>query len=138
MGLYWTVPLSLSLLLYIEPEFSAVPTIGATPLEVQFTDETPGDFDIWSWDFGDSGTSNEQNPTHIYNYPGPFTVSLTVSNPSELGTSTKVDYIHPYTVGVGGEAHPVNKSGIVLPWVVLGLAIVAGSIVVLRRRRARI
>jgi len=38
---------------------------------------------------------------------------------------------------VGGEAYPVNKIGIVLPWVALGLAIMAGSFLVVRRRRAQ-
>ena len=66
-------------------EFSATPTTGSTPLEVQFTDETPGDFSSWSWDFGDGGTSNEQNPTHIYNRTGPFTVSLTINSLSGSG-----------------------------------------------------
>lgn len=122
-------------LTYIPAEFSGTPTAGATPLEVQFTDESVGDFDTWSWDFGDGGTSNEQNPTHVYTHPGPFTVSLNVSGLSGIGTETKVDYIHPYTMGVGGEAYPVNKTGIILPWVALGMAVVAVMFVVLRRRR---
>jgi PKD repeat protein len=33
----------------------------------------------WQWDFGDGATSAEQNPSHIYGYPGTYTVSLTVS-----------------------------------------------------------
>ena len=121
----------------VTAEFSAVPTTGQTPLEVQFTDETPGDFDTWSWDFGDGDTSNEQNPIHVYTNPGPFTVSLTVSGPYESGTETKVDYIHPYTTGVGGEAYPVNKAGIMLPWIALSMAIIAGSFMALRRRRSQ-
>jgi len=34
----------------------------------------------WSWNFGDGNTSSIQNPTHTYNNPGTFSVSLTVSN----------------------------------------------------------
>ncbi|MCB0307660.1 MAG: PKD domain-containing protein, partial [Calditrichaeota bacterium] len=34
----------------------------------------------WQWDFGDGGTSNEENPTHVYTNPGTYTVKLTVSD----------------------------------------------------------
>nr|WP_294789806.1 PKD domain-containing protein [uncultured Mucilaginibacter sp.] len=34
----------------------------------------------WFWDFGDGQSSTLQNPSHIYNVPGDYTVSLTVSN----------------------------------------------------------
>ncbi|MCD6468765.1 MAG: PKD domain-containing protein [Thermoplasmata archaeon] len=32
----------------------------------------------WSWDFGDGGSSNEQNPSHVYTVAGSYTVVLTV------------------------------------------------------------
>ncbi len=35
--------------------------------------------DSWSWDFGDSGTANIQNPYHTYTDTGSYTVSLTVN-----------------------------------------------------------
>jgi len=118
-------------------EFSATPTMGPTPLEVQFTDETPGDIDTWNWDFGDGGTSSEQNPTHVYTLPGSFTVSLIVSGPSGGGTETKVDYIHPYAQGVGGEAYPVDRLAILAPWFGLAALLLGGTgWLVLRRRRA--
>jgi PKD repeat protein len=47
--------------------FTRTPTSGAPPLAVQFTDtSTPGSAAItaWSWDFGDGGTSTQQNPSH--------------------------------------------------------------------------
>jgi PKD repeat protein len=34
----------------------------------------------WHWDFGDGETSNEQNPTHIYDVMGNYTVTLTVTD----------------------------------------------------------
>ncbi len=65
-------------------------TQGTAPLTVAFTDlSTPGDAAItrWDWDFGDSGTSTSQNPTHIYETPGTYPVTLTVT--TSLGTSTR-------------------------------------------------
>jgi PKD repeat protein len=109
--------------------------MGFTPLEVQFTDETPGEFNAWSWDFGDGGTSDLQNPVHTYEVPGPFTVSLTANGPSGRAVATKVDYIHPYTQGVGGEAYPVNWTTI-LPSILLGMLGMTVIMLLLRHQKA--
>jgi len=34
----------------------------------------------WHWDFGDNETSNHQNPNHVYNEMGQYTVTLTVTD----------------------------------------------------------
>ena len=34
----------------------------------------------WQWDFGDGGTANDPMPTHVYNAPGNYTVTLTVTD----------------------------------------------------------
>jgi gliding motility-associated-like protein len=63
--------------------FSASPTSGCTPFNVQFTDaSTPGSGTIasWLWDFGDGNTSTLQNPIHSYQTVGLFTVTLRVTN----------------------------------------------------------
>jgi hypothetical protein len=54
------------------------PTTGAAPLTVQFTARDIVGATSWSWTFGDGGTSDEQNPIHIYAVPGTYTVELTV------------------------------------------------------------
>jgi len=48
-------------------------------LEVSFTDESP-EATSWEWDFGDGNTSNEQNPVHLYDEMGTYTVTLTVDD----------------------------------------------------------
>mgnify|MGYP000922292211 CR=1 FL=1 len=53
---------------------------GMAPLTVQFTDTSTGFPTTWSWDFGDGKTSVEQNPTHVYENTGDYTVTLTVTN----------------------------------------------------------
>jgi PKD repeat protein len=81
-------------------DFSADPTTGTAPLAVNFTDLSTGSITDWAWDFGDGGTSTEQNPTHTYNTPDTYTVSLTVTDPGGSDTETKIDYI---TVSEGWE-----------------------------------
>ncbi len=41
----------------IVADFSGTPTSGTVPLTVQFTDLSTGGPTMWSWDFGDGGTS---------------------------------------------------------------------------------
>ncbi len=45
-------------------------------------------FTIFSWDFGDGGTSDEKDPVHVFPAPGTYTVSFTLSN--ALGCSRSV------------------------------------------------
>jgi PKD repeat protein len=76
-------------------EFSVSPTSGKKKKEdFQFTDQsitTPPCPLTWSWNFGDgagtSSTSTLQNPDHVYQSQGDFTVTLVASNFG--GSSTK-------------------------------------------------
>ena len=69
--------------------------------EVSFTGsatDVGNDELTYSWDFGDTETSDVQNPTHIYADDGIYTVTLTVSDDdggvsSEELTVTVVDFI---------------------------------------------
>ena len=61
-------------------DFSASVTQGEAPLDVTFTDLSSEIPTGWSWDFGDSGASSSQNPTHQYTTEGTYTVSLTATN----------------------------------------------------------
>jgi len=76
-------------------EFSASPTEGDAPLNVQFTDKTTNNPTSWSWDFNgdDIEDSTEHNPTYQYTEPGVYDVSLTVVNSKGSDTKTKTDYI---------------------------------------------
>jgi YD repeat-containing protein len=74
-------------------DFSATPTSGYAPLTVAFTDQTTNSPTSWSWNFGDEGTSDLQNPSHQYTTPGTYTVSLTATNACNNDTETKTDYI---------------------------------------------
>jgi|GEM_PF-1693738 len=84
--IYVTVPAPVA-------EFSATPTFGEAPLLVTFSDLSTGDIDTWDWEFGDGESSNEQNPSHEYQTPGNFTISLTVIGEGGDSKMTKEDYI---------------------------------------------
>jgi PKD repeat protein len=73
--------------------FSGSPISGDAPLVVDFVDSSTGSISSWSWDFGDSGSSSAQNPSHEYTTPGTYTVALTVAGPGGSDTETKVDCI---------------------------------------------
>ena len=63
---------------------------------MQFSDSTSsfGQVVGWSWDFGDGGSSNVQNPSHVYTADGVYTVTLTVTDASGCQDSIS----HPVTV----------------------------------------
>jgi len=75
-------------------DFAAGPLSGFAPLDVSFQDLSAGSPASWSWDFGDLFTSIVQDPVHRYQYPGIYTVTLTVSSPSGTDTETRSDYIN--------------------------------------------
>lgn len=76
-------------------DFEASQTSGSSPLTVQFTDLSTGEFiNQWEWDFDNDGDidSNEQNPEYTYQDTGYYTVSLSIRY--QLDTATRYNYIH--------------------------------------------
>jgi PKD repeat protein len=58
-------------------------TFSADLLTVTFTDQSydpDGTIVSWSWDFGDTNTSTQQNPVHTYGAKGTYNVTLTVTD----------------------------------------------------------
>lgn len=64
-------------------DFSWDPQNPAPGEPIQFTDLSTGEPDEWYWDFGDGGTSAEQNPVYAYQQPGAYTVTLTVARSAD-------------------------------------------------------
>lgn len=63
--------------------------------EVQFTDQSicnPA-ASSWLWNFGDGHTSTEQNPLHIYNVNGLYSVSLQVTNANGTSILTVPNFV---------------------------------------------
>ncbi len=75
-------------------DFIAVPINGSAPLRVNFTDKSqyttmPGSTIVYDFG-GNEGISSERNTSHIYNIPGTYYATQTVTNPdSPAGGSTK-------------------------------------------------
>jgi len=63
-------------------DFTWYPHKGEAPLTVSFTNTSSGIIRDYLWSFGDDSTSTEENPEHVYQKPGVYTVSLHVSSPA--------------------------------------------------------
>ena len=75
------------------PGFTSSAATGTRPLTVKFTDTSTNSPTSWSWNFGDGNTSSSQNPSHIYNSVGTYTVTLTATNLAGSNTTTQTGYI---------------------------------------------
>lgn len=74
---------------------SASQTIGKAPLDIAFQGDGSIDYDgddlTYSWDFGNSETSSDPNPTLQFETPGDYTVSLQVTDPSGEQSSDQIE-----------------------------------------------
>jgi PKD repeat protein len=75
--------------------FSASLATPCTGDSVTFTDESWGNVSSWSWVFegGTPPASSDPNPVVVYNAPGTYDVTLTVSNPWWSNTLSETNYI---------------------------------------------
>ncbi len=81
--------------------FSVSPSSGVAGVtRFSFTDQSTGSVVSRNWSFGDGSSSGSTNPTHIYNSPGTYSVTLTVYN----GGSQQSSASHAVTVTSSGPA----------------------------------
>lgn len=73
-------------------DFDIVGTVGCAPLRVEFKEKTTY-ANKFTWYFGDGHSSNEANPTHIYENDGFFTVSLIAEGPGGVSRIVKTNII---------------------------------------------
>jgi len=81
-------------------DFTADYSEGAAPSCVRFTDTStlPGVVD-WLWDFGDGTFSSEQNPLHVYQTNGRFSVRLLVVSPAGFAVEQKNQFVSVGSLG---------------------------------------
>jgi photosystem II stability/assembly factor-like uncharacterized protein len=76
-----TEPTSLRGLKRPKPPTQFISTVAAAPIQ------------SWNWNFGDGNSSTLQNPAHVYQNSGTYTVSLTVNDGTSSDTKTKSNLI---------------------------------------------
>lgn len=64
----------------IDPPYAYAEVAVAVQQTVEFAGSATSSPNAWEWDFGDGNYSSEQNPTHHYDAPGDYTVSLRAAN----------------------------------------------------------
>jgi len=93
----------------------------------------------YAWDLDEDyqyDDSYVQNPTKTWYAADGYTVGLKVTDSAEVSDTDR----DPVTIsvaapGVGGTPYPPDKLAILAPWIALGLAIIAGAVIIFRRRR---
>ncbi|MEP7168980.1 MAG: PKD domain-containing protein, partial [Bacteroidota bacterium] len=66
--------------------------------EISFTDLSEN-ANSWKWDFGDGGTSSNQNPSHYYDALGKFTIKLVIANADGCISEAENElYISPFYI----------------------------------------
>jgi PGF-pre-PGF domain-containing protein len=81
------------------PNFTAFPLTGTAPLNIQFSDTSTGGLpSCWNWSFGDGSWFNtsitaQRNPTHAYEIPGTYSVTMVVENFTVASSISKSGYI---------------------------------------------
>jgi PKD domain-containing protein/Big-like domain-containing protein len=75
------------------PVAAFTPPSCTTGQACQFTDASTDDHGVtgWTWSFGDTQSSNDQNPAHSYGAAGTYPVTLTVTDAGGLPSSVTHD-----------------------------------------------
>lgn len=70
-----------NIFIYKEPtiDFTIAPGSQCVPFAAEFIDMSTSDTPIqYAWNFGDGGSSTDQNPSHIYTVPGVYPITLNI------------------------------------------------------------
>jgi len=103
----------------------------------------------WGWNYAYEETQWNDDAVWMF-FEEPFWVELEYFDGPYQGNSVDFAFVitgppppqplppsPPSGATVDGDVYPVNKVSLLAPWIVLGMAIIAGSIVLIRRRAHR-
>ena len=113
---YWTIPSGGSVTIIF------IADVGS--------DVGPGTYDNWAYAYGDCFDKIDDDPHVAHDADTPE------DDPEPDEDVTIKAPPAPPVGGVGGEAYPVNKIAILAPWIAIAMASIAGSFIVVRRRRS--
>lgn len=95
--------------------FTAIPMSGEEPLGVAFTDTSTNNPTLWLWDFGDTATSTQRNPTHLFLSAGDYDVTLTTTASGIQSHVTKTIHVTASTtdpVQIGESEYPTLQEAL--------------------------
>ncbi|NLA24737.1 MAG: PKD domain-containing protein [Bacteroidales bacterium] len=100
-------------------QFTGNPTTLEVGGTVNFTDQSTNNPTSWSWSFqgGTPSSSTQKNPSVVYNSPGTYNVSLTVTNAHGNNSVTRNEYI---TVNQPAGNAPVANFSASSTWITVG------------------
>ena len=78
--------------------FGITDTLACLPFTIQLTDSSTGNSAAvvaWFWDFGDGATSTLQSPSHPYPIPGPYTITLIVTDANGCRDTFGLPFVAP-------------------------------------------
>lgn len=84
---------------YPTPNFNVNATVGCIGDDFEFTNTSTGNATSYLWNFGDGGTSTDENPIYSYSAEGTYSVTLTAFNANGCDSSftevALIDIAHP-------------------------------------------
>lgn len=104
----FSIGINVEVELQVVPDFN-IPTEGTAGTAVSFIDNTV-EADNWSWLFGDGNVSIEQSPTHIYEAPGTYEVTLYLTNSEVLDCTLTFTETIVIEAGTGDLGTDLNLS----------------------------
>lgn len=106
--------------------FNVNANTGKSPFEVIFGDTSSGNPAQYFWDFGDNCSSDSKDPVHIYEKPGKYTVTLTVTNDDGSDKITKPGYIQ----AIAPPKDTVPGSRLKIPLVIISAILLVGIVII--------
>jgi hypothetical protein len=117
---------------YLNDTHDVAATCGVVDQAITFDGESSfdqnGTITQWSWNFGDGASSNE-GPTvsHAYAQSGIYNVTLTLTDNNSMTSDAVATFLVP-SVSVGGIVVPVDKLGLLAPYIGLASTILVGTV----------